>query len=244
MESRTEGFMKREQKYVSMKEKAHERIESSRKKIRIMHEIRAEKQDLIDRNEYKSRQIEERLKTIEHRIEATRQSMRVPHNASEEMKRMGQRLKDAFQRQSELQTTMIRGMRRKDALEKQIHAFNDKESKYREKMTALIERMKYQMTRRDECKKNITEKVNNIKAMHAAMVTLEPKLREMYTRMRQAETSVYELEEKIQRKENEIRTVHKETIYTTEDQERAFIELEVKKERKFKGPSAFKHLTL
>lgn len=243
MESRTEGFIKKEETHKRMKERAIERITNSRKKIRVMHEIRAEKQDLIDRNEYKIRQFEQRLKTIEHRIETSKQGMRAPSNASDEILRTSQKLKDAFQKQSELQQTMIRGMRRKDALEKQIHAFQDKESKYREKMESLLDRMKYQIARRDESKRSITDKVNNIKAMHAAMIELEPKLREMYTRMRHAEVIVYETEEKISRKENEIRAVHKEAILASEEHERTFVEFEVKKERKFKGPEALKHLT-
>jgi len=60
----------------------------------------------------------------------------------------------------------------------------------------------------DECKKSITERVKSIKAMHFAMLELEPKLREMYTRMRCAETLVFGLEEDLQRKENKIRYIH------------------------------------
>ena len=79
--------------------------------------------------------------------------------------------------------------------------------RYREKISGLVERMKYQMARKEECKKSITEKVKNIKTMHFAMMELEPKLREMYTRMRCAETLVFNLEEELQRKENEIRLI-------------------------------------
>lgn len=242
MVARTEGFIKKEQTYKNLKERANQRIQNARGKIRQMHEIRAEKQDLLDRSEYKIKQVENRLKTVEHRIEATRQCMRVPNNASEEITRMSQRLKDTFQKKAELQAKMIRGMRRKDSMEKQIQAHQEKEAKYREKMKFLLERMKYQISRRDECKRSIKEKVDNIKEIHALMLELEPKLREMYTRMRRAEVSVYELEEKIQRKENEIRTTHKESIYAHEDKERAFVEFEVKKERKFKGHDAMKQL--
>jgi len=39
------------------------------------------------------------------------------------------------------------------------------------------------------------------------------------------------------------RETHKDTIYTSDDRERAFVELEVKKERKFKGHEALKQLT-
>jgi len=242
MEARTEGFIRKEQTYKNLKERSLQRIDTARQKIRQMHEIRADKQDKIERNEYKLKQMENRLKTLEHRIESSRQNMRVPNNASEEIVRTSQRLKDVFQKQSELQGTMIRGMRRKDALEKQIQSYQEKESKYREKMKSQVERMKYQIGRRDECKKCITEKVKNIKDMHAAMVALEPKLREMYTRMRRAEVSVFEMEEKINRKENEIRTVHKESIYASEDYERKRCEYEVKSKRTFKGPDALKQL--
>lgn len=78
-------------------------------------------------------------------------------------------------------------------------------SRYREKMKELVERMKYQIKRRDECRQSITQKVSNIKAMHSAITELEPKVREMYTRMRKAEVQVCEFEEKINRKEGEIR---------------------------------------
>ena len=65
--------------------------------------------------------------------------------------------------------------------------------------------MKYQIKRRDECRNSITEKVSNIKAMHSAMAELDPKLQEMYLRMRKAEASVANFEKKIAQKEGEIR---------------------------------------
>ena len=62
-------------------------------------------------------------------------------------------------------------------------------------MKELVERMKYQMKRRDECRQSITEKVSNIKAMHSAVTELDPKLQEMYLRMRKAEAKNAKLEE-------------------------------------------------
>jgi len=242
MEARIEGFNKKEVQYKKMKERAQVRIDNARQKRSQMHETRAEKQDLIDRNEYKIRMLEERVKTLEYRIDASKQNLRLRADSNEEITKASQRLKDTLQKQSELQAQMIRGMRRKDGLEKSIQALQEKESKYRDKMKSLLERMKYQMERSDQCKKSVLEKVKNIKDMHAAMVGLEPKLREMYTRMRQAESYVFEMDEKVTRKENEIRQMHKDCIYASEDKERAFVELEVKRERKFKGPEALRYL--
>ena len=63
------------------------------------------------------------------------------------------------------------------------------------------------MKRRDECRQSITEKVSNIKAMHSAVTELDPKLQEMYLRMRKAEAKNAKLEELISKKEEEIRLV-------------------------------------
>lgn len=242
MEARIEGFNKKEVQYKKKKERSQQRIDSARQKRSQMHEIRAEKQDLIERNEYKIRILEDRVKTLEYRIDATKHNMRVRADSNEEITKASQRLKNIVQKKSELQATMIRGMKRKDGLEKQLQIVQEKESKYRDKMKDLIERMKYQMARRDECKRSILEKVGNIKVIHETMMKLEPDLREMYTRMRRAESYVFEMEEKVTRKENEIREMHKNCIYASENKERAFVELEVKKERKFKGPEALRYL--
>ena len=72
-------------------------------------------------------------------------------------------------------------------------------------MKELKDKLSYQIARGDDCRKSILEKVDNIKKMHAAMVKMEPQLREMVTRMRCAEVTVLELEKKITNKENEIR---------------------------------------
>lgn len=243
MEIRCKTFEKREQTCIDLKAMAKLRMDTARMKIRKMHETRAEKQDLIERADYKAKTLENRLKTLEAKIENTRQSMRIENDASAEIMCASKHLKESFQKQSELQAKIIRGMRRKDALEKQIHVFSDKESRYREKMSTLLERLKYLVNRQDEMKKSILDKVANIKKMHAAMIELEPKLRESYTRMRKNEVDVHVLEEKIARKEDEIRKVHRDAIFSAEEKERAFVKFEVQKERKFKGPDALKHLT-
>ena len=56
--------------------------------------------------------------------------MRVNRNANEDIARATQRLKDILEKQSELQATMIRGMRRKDAMERQLQSFQAKETKW------------------------------------------------------------------------------------------------------------------
>ena len=72
-------------------------------------------------------------------------------------------------------------------------------------MGTLVDRLKYQVTRQEEVKKSIRTKVDNIKKMHAGILKLEPKLRDAHTRMRGVEVVVFELQEKINRKEDEIR---------------------------------------
>ena len=77
--------------------------------------------------------------------------------------------------------------------------------RYRERMISLVERLKYLVSRQEEAKKSIKEKVNNIKSAHKEIMELEPKLRNSFTRMRKIEIVVFELEDRINRKEDEIR---------------------------------------
>ena len=72
-------------------------------------------------------------------------------------------------------------------------------------MISLVERLKYLVSRQEEAKKSIKGKVNNIKSAHKEIMELEPKLRNSFTRMRKIEIVVFELEDRINRKEDEIR---------------------------------------
>lgn len=83
----------------------------------------------IERNEFKTKTIESRLKTIEQKIDQTRSMLRVDNRGSEKLISKQKLLKEAFMKQSELQAKIIRGMRRKDNLEKQLEAASDKESR-------------------------------------------------------------------------------------------------------------------
>ena len=95
----------------------------------IFHISWFSQQDALERKEYKLGKLEERLKTVEYRMDAIKQSMRSRKNANEEISREEQKLNDTLKKQSELQANMIRNMRRKDAIEKQIQTFQEKESK-------------------------------------------------------------------------------------------------------------------
>ena len=77
--------------------------------------------------------------------------------------------------------------------------------RYRERMISLVDRLKYLVSRQEEAKKSIKEKVNNIKSAHKEIMELEPNLRNSFTRMRKIEIVVFELEDRINRKEDEIR---------------------------------------
>ena len=83
----------------------------------------------IERNEFKTKTIESQLKTIEQKIDQTRSMLRVDNRGSEKLISKQKLLKEAFMKQSELQARIIRGMRRKDNLEKQLEAASDKESR-------------------------------------------------------------------------------------------------------------------
>lgn len=242
MESRIAGFEKKEKQCIARKEKAVQRINTAREKLRFMKEVRAERQDTLERKEYKLGQLEQRLKTVEYRMDAIKQSMRSRNNANGDIAREEQKLNDTLKKQSELQANMIRNMRRRDTIEKQILAFQEKESKYREKMKELKDKLSYRIARGDECKKSILEKVDNIKKMHAAMLQMEPKLREMVTRMRCAEVTVLELEKKITSKENEIRAKHKDCLIACDHIEMNQVKFERQRERKYKGPEALRYL--
>ena len=72
-------------------------------------------------------------------------------------------------------------------------------------MISLVERLKYLVNRQEEAKVSIKKKVANIRSIHKESTELEPKLRDTYTRMRKIEIVVFELEDRINRKEDEIR---------------------------------------
>ena len=55
--------------------------------------------------------------------------LRVDNRGSEKLISKQKQLKEAFMKQSELQAKIIRGMRRKDNLDKQLEAASDKESR-------------------------------------------------------------------------------------------------------------------
>jgi len=244
MESRCKTFENRERMHNDRTNIAKERILESRRKIHAMHEKRAEKEYAIERNEFKIKSIESRLKTVEQRFEHSRSSLRVDNTGSEKLIAKQKILKDSFVKQSELQAKIIRGMRRKDVLEKQLQSAHDKESRYRERVKSLVDRLKYLVGRQEEKKKSIRSKVENIKRMHAAIFEIEPKLRESHTRMRKIEVYVFDVEERVNRKEDEVRKIHKDIGYTKEEAQRTTTEIQVKKERTFRGPDALKQLAM
>lgn len=243
MDTKCKAHEMKEKAYIERTQLAKDRILEARRKINLMHEKRSEKEALIERTDFKAKQIDRRIQQMEQKIQHTRQAMRIDPGSSAEVTAMQKSLKDAFLKQSELQTKIIRGMRRKDALEKHLQAVIDKETRYRDRMRTLVEQLKYSVSRQDEIKKNIRDKVENLKKMHAQILDLEPNLRDSHTRMRRSEVVVFELEDKINRKESEIRAIHKETIYKEEEAERTKTEYQVKKERKFKGSEAIVDLT-
>lgn len=243
MDAKCKTHEMREKSFKERTQKARDRIVEARRKLSIMHEKRADKQFLIERAEFKTKQIENRLQTIEQRIEQTRQGMRISPNSSDVLMTAQKQLKDSFMKQSELHAKIIRGMRRKDALEKHLHAVQDKGARYRERMKIQVDRLKYSVGRQEEIKKSITDKVANLKNMHGQIMGLEPKLREAHTRMRRIEVVVFELEDKINRKEDDIRRLHKESIYKREEAQRATTEFDVKSNKNYKGSAAMIHLT-
>ena len=71
-----------------------------------------------------------RLRTIEQRIDQSRVSLRIDPTSNEKLLSVQKKVKDSFSKQSELHAKIIRGMRRKDQVEKQMQAAQDKETRY------------------------------------------------------------------------------------------------------------------
>lgn len=86
-----------------------------------------------------------------------------------------------------------------------------------------MDRLKYLLGRQEEKKKSIRSKVENIKRMHAAIFEIEPKLRESHTRMRKIEVYVFDVEERVKRKEDEVRYCIFMTIFPMSKNNKIFI---------------------
>ena len=87
-------------------------------------------ESLIERAEFKTKNIEHRLRNIEQKIEQSRMSMRIDPNGNEKLLAVQKKVKDSFSKQSELHAKIIRGLRRKDQVEKYLQSAQDKETRY------------------------------------------------------------------------------------------------------------------
>jgi chromosome segregation ATPase len=222
--------------------KARGTLFDAQRKMFKLTDNRSKKQTDLDRNEFKIKQIDDRLRTIEHNIDHTKNSLRTEIRGPDEMLNAQKRLMIAYQQQQERHTRILRLLRRRDHVVSQLKVSTEKDQKYQERMQGLLDRLKNQMQNQDKVKKSIVVKVDNIKGLHQNILNLEPKLRQAHTRMRRVEVICFDLEDKINRKEEEHGKIKVETEALREDINQAQVKYEILKGQSFKGIDVKKQL--
>lgn len=215
---------------VEKTKKERARLMGTRKIIMSLHEQRAAKESIIERHEFKIKQIQDRLKTFQTSMEHSKMSMRTEYIGPGELLDCQKKLKEAFQTQAEWQQKMLKILKRRDHVVGQLKQAAGVENKYRERMKALLEKLRSEVEKQEAMKRRINEKVRNIKSIHAEMQEKEPKLRQSHTRMRRLEVSVINLEEQVTRKEEEIRRINAETQLKRDEVEKVLMRVQNKKQ--------------
>jgi len=241
-ETKVRNINDKTDRMVAEGKRARGRLIEAQRKIFKLTDERSAKQATVDRNEFKIKQIDERLRTIEHNIDHTKNSLRTEIRGPDEMLNAQKRLKIAYEQQQERHTRILRLLRRRDHVMGQLKLSVEKENKYRERMQGLLDRLKNQMENQNKVKKSIVVKVDNIKALHQNILNLEPKLRQAHTRMRRVEVICFDLEDKINRRHEEHGKIKVETEAMREDMHQAEIKFEMLKGQSFKGIDVKKQL--
>jgi chromosome segregation ATPase len=241
-ETKVRNINDKTDRMVAEGKRARGRLIEAQRKIFKLTDDRSSKQAAVDRNEFKIKQIDERLRSIESNIDHTKNSLRVEIRGPDEMLNAQKRLKLAYEQQQERHTRILRLLRRRDHVMGQLKLSVEKENKYRERMQGLLDRLKNQMENQNKVKKNIVVKVDNIKALHQNILNLEPKLRQAHTRMRRVEVICFDLEDKINRRHEEHGKIKVETEAMREDMNQAQVKFEILKGQSFKGIDVKKQL--
>lgn len=234
-EKKVKNQNERTDRMVTEGKRSRGRLLEAQRKIFALTDKRSAKQSAVDRNEFKIKQIDERLRSIEGNIDHTKNCLRTEIRGPDEMLNAQKRLKLAYEQQQERHTRILRLLRRRDHVMGQLKISVDKETKYRERMQGLLDRLKNQMEKQNKVKKNIVVKVDNIKALHQNILNLEPKLRQAHTRMRRVEVICFDLEDKINRRQEDLGKIKVETEAMQEDINQAKVKYEIEKGKSFKG---------
>jgi len=234
-DKKVKNMNERTDRMVAEGKRARGRLIEAQRKIFRLTDQRSAKQTTVDRNEFKIKQVDERLRTIETNIDFSKNCLRTEIRGPDEMLNSQKRLKLAYEQQQERHTRILRLLRRRDHVMGQLKISVEKENKYRERMQGLLDRLKNQMEKQNKVKKNIVVKVDNIKALHQNILNLEPKLRQAHTRMRRVEVICFDLEDKINRRQEDLGKTKVETAALHEDINQAKVKYEIEKGRSFKG---------
>jgi len=234
-EKKVKNQNERTDRMVSEGKRARAKLLDAQRKIFKMGDQRSSKQAQLSRNEFKIKQIDERLRAIEANIDHTKNCLRSEIRGPDEMLNAQKRLKLAYEEQQERHTRILTLLRRRDHAVGQLKTSVDKDTKYRERMQGLMDRLKNQMEKQNKVKKNIVVKVDNIKALHQNILNLEPKLRQAHTRMRRVEVICFDLEDKMNRRQEDLGKIIVETEAMHEDINQAKVKYEIEKGKSFKG---------
>jgi len=234
-DKKVNNMNERTDRMVSEGKRARGRLIEAQRKIFKLVDRKAAKQAAVGRNEFKIKQINERLLTLEKNIEHSKNCLRTEIRGPDEMLNSQKKLKIAYETQQDRHTRILRLLRRRDHVMEELKISVEKDTKYRERMNGLLDRLKNQMETQNKVKKNIVVKVDHIKALHQSILDTEPKLRQAHTRMRRVEVICFDLEDKINRRQEELGKIKVETAALHEDVNQAKVKYEIEKGKSFKG---------
>lgn len=235
LEGKVNNINDKTSRMVAETKKSRGRLIGAQRKIFKLSDEKSIKLTQTDKCEFKIKQIDDRLRTIEKNIEFTKSSLRTEIRGPDEMLNAQKRLKLGYEQQQERSTRIMRLLRRRDHCVGQLKISAEKEGKYRERMQGLLDRLKNQMDNQNKVKKNIVVKVDNIKALHQNILNLEPKLRQAHTRMRRVEVICFDMEDKINRRHEDHEKIKVATEALKEDINQAKVKYEIQKGQTFKG---------
>jgi len=222
--------------------RARGKLLDTQKKVFNLTQTRCEKQAAVEHNHFKIKQIDDRLRTVENNITYTKSTLKLEARGPDQILNGQKLLKIAYEQQQEYHTRILRLLRRRDHVMGQLKISVDREDKYRERMQGLLDRLKNQMEKQNKVKKSIILKVDHIKALHQSILNVEPKLRMAHTRMRRVEVICFDLEDKINRRQEDLGKIKLETEVLHVDINQAKVKYELEKGKTFKGMDAKRQL--
>jgi len=236
MEERIRIWETHEQGAKEMTAKIRQNVIQARNNIRVLKKLRADKEALIERNEFRYKTLEGQLKLAEERHDQALKDTRLDQLAKEKERKIRNEIKKLFVNQALYHKKILNGLLQTEILQKYLDNVFDKDMRLKERMASSLDRLRYQINLQDELKTSIRKKLANVKDMHGKVFELEPKIKASVSRVQSSSTLVTELTTKVKEMEDEIKKVQIERIRMIEQIERAAVECGQKQKRNQKGP--------